>query len=111
MFAFDIPGAVADPNGLAGGTKPFEVAPDFRLQRFFIQFGLGDKKIMTFSDDLNAFFDHRDHGGKYDDNLMSAAIVLDLRRLAELLCTKVGRPLWEVVQIEPAARRSSEKLG
>jgi hypothetical protein len=91
LFAQDVPGAIADPENLARGEKPIKYPPGMR-KRFLIAYGKS-KNEFSFENDLTAFY-----GGKGAD--LTAAIVLDLQRLAETLCERAGRPLWHVVEAD-----------
>jgi hypothetical protein len=92
LFAQDVSGAIADPENLAQGEKPIKYQTGMR-KRFLIAYGKS-KNEFIFENDLTAFY-----AGKGAADL-TAAIVLDLQRLAETLCERPGRPLWKVVEVD-----------
>lgn len=93
LFAQNVSGAVHDPESRAiHEAAPLPYPPGMR-RRFLIAYGKSKNKF-SFENDLTAFY-----AGKSDADL-TAAIVLDLQRLAETLCERAGRPLWHVVDAD-----------
>lgn len=90
LFAQDCSGAIHDPENRARGEKPIKYLRLTR-RRFLVAYGKSENEF-SFENDLTTFY-----AGKSDADL-TAAIVLDLQRLAETLCARAGTPLWCVVE-------------
>jgi hypothetical protein len=88
-FAQKCTGVIDNPLGLATG-KPITFGPTQQLRRFLISYGTE----VTFQNDIGEFY-----AKKWDADL-SAAIVFDLKRMADHLCERAGRPLWKVVEAD-----------
>lgn len=91
LFAQDCPGAIDDTTGRAI-EKPIKFLPASR-KRFLLAYGKTENKFW-FENDLTSFY------AKKLDADLTAAIVLDLQRLAETLCARAGRPLWKAVEVD-----------
>jgi len=90
LWAQQVPGAVSDPKGLAGGELPIKYPPR-QLKRFLVC----TPAVADLFDDLSKFYDRP----AYTAGQKATAIVLDLKSLGELLVERAG-PLWTVTEVE-----------
>jgi hypothetical protein len=91
-FAQDFPGAVS--NKLKALGKPVDFGPSDWRPRFLIRYGLEVDKF-TFQEDLREFYSK-----DWTEADISAAIILDLKRLAEQIVDRAGKPLWTATEVE-----------
>lgn len=91
-FAYNIPGAIYDPNNLAKGERPLSFFPENMTRRYLIAYGTdGEGLAFAREGELDQLF-------KLTGENLCAAIVLDLKRIAVDFAVGAGKPLVTVME-------------